>query len=612
MNMIRRTRLLPFVSFLLLLVPIASQAQGSGSVINAATCQRTDVNAVINGPTHVAKNGDTIQIPAGTCTWTSGITISGVGFTIVGTGTPNTLPSQFGAGTSSTILIDSASGPLFRVIGLTFGQTMRISMLNVQPVSGAAANSVTAGIAFVGVCSTSGCPSIRADNITFPVSWDGPLSGGLFITNNVFGVLDHNTATGAGGVGPPLVQVSHSAWQGVGDNGDNSFAAADSFGTAQALYIENNLLAAVRGTENDVGDSGIGGNRAVCRYNNINPQAGSGVCSSHGTSWGGRPRGVRQIEVYRNIVACPLCGSGTGVLSGTGLFFENNWSGSWNKLVSLDVPRTWHSISPWKYCDGASPYDENDGTTYSSGSVTSGGTSTFSDSSKTCRTNRWAGCAMTSGTPYSVHNVTRNAGSDILSNTANQYSFAAALYFNWAAADSYQILRARVCLDQPGRGPGALLQGATPVLVSTGSPGPVNQVPDPIYEWGDTHSGGGGTPIVSASPRLLSNRDFYNENANQSAQTSTTSPFNGASGTGHGILANRPSTCTAGVAYWATDQGNWNQSGSGSQGQLYVCSATNTWTLKYTPYTYPHPLVTGASTGGGSLNPPSNLAAIIQ
>jgi hypothetical protein len=27
-------------------------------------------------------------------------------------------------------------------------------------------------------------------------------------------------------------------------------------------------------------------------------------------------------------------------------------------------------------------------------------------------------------------------------------------------------------------------------------------------------------------------------------------------------------------------------------GALYKCTATNTWTSYYTPYTYPHPLVT--------------------
>src|SRR5205823_11054263 len=34
---------------------------------------------------------------------------------------------------------------------------------------------------------------------------------------------------------------------------------------------------------------------------------------------------------------------------------------------------------------------------------------------------------------------------------------------------------------------------------------------------------------------------------------------------------------------------------SGADGVLYKCTAPNTWTLYYTPYVYPHPLVSGAS-----------------
>lgn len=94
------------------------------------------------------------------------------------------------------------------------------------------------------------------------------------------------------------------------------------------------------------------------------------------------------------------------------------------------------------------------------------------------------------------------------------------------------------------------------------------------------------------------NRDIYRETAS----------FTGATGVGVGTLAARPSTCTptpeaadaghGGVGYWATDQGSWNQSltnpygvqQNGADGVFYRCSATNTWIVAYTPYTYPHPL----------------------
>src|SRR5262249_7489940 len=39
----------------------------TGATYNAASCNRSDVNAVINGPTHVAVDGDVIQIPSGSC-----------------------------------------------------------------------------------------------------------------------------------------------------------------------------------------------------------------------------------------------------------------------------------------------------------------------------------------------------------------------------------------------------------------------------------------------------------------------------------------------------------------------------------------------------------------
>jgi hypothetical protein len=90
---------------------------------------------------------------------------------------------------------------------------------------------------------------------------------------------------------------------------------------------------------------------------------------------------------------------------------------------------------------------------------------------------------------------------------------------------------------------------------------------------------------------VLPNRDYY-EAVSVNAQTSPTSPFNGATGMGYGSLANRPITCTTtsetadagngGVGYFATD--------AGPQGTLYTCSATNTWTVHYQPYAYPHPL----------------------
>ena len=131
-----------------------------------------------------------------------------------------------------------------------------------------------------------------------------------------------------------------------------------------------------------------------------------------------------------------------------------------------------------------------------------------------------------------------------------------------------------------------------------------NAIYAPAYFWNNSLAGANITytkndqATSQATNYIEADRDYYTGGI--VAQTSASSPFDGTTGVGFGTLARRPATCTTGslttnggvggVAYWATDQGSWNQSGSGDQGILYKCTATNTWTVAYTPYTYPHPL----------------------
>jgi len=521
-------------------------AQGT---FTAASCNRSDVNAVINGPTHTAVNGDTIIIPtAGSpCTWTSSITINGVGIDITGTGTPNAGAGTVGAGTPNTTLIDNASAPFFTFTGLSLGETAKVELLTMS-ASGAGSNTIRGPISFAGTCTTSGCANIRVDNINFSAgTWETPMSGGFVLTNNVFGVVDHNTANEATAGSPALVQVNYASWQGTGDYGDKSFASADTFGTPQTMFIENNMLTGVRGSENDVPPPGLnaGGARYVCRFNTIVDMSGTGLCSAHGTAWSGRPRGQRQVEVYYNTVGIGAagCDSIDGLNAGVGYYFSNSVSapgGGCNQFVSLDIPTFIKTAAPWGSCNGTGLYDQ--------------------------------------------------------------------IPFTSTSA----------CIDQVGSGAGTLLQGITPLLVTIGLAGWPNPALDPVYEAGEKMTTGGlGTPVSIAtdgtSTRVLFNRDVYAE-VSQSAQSSPTSPFNGTVGTGYGTLANRPTTCTPHVGYWATDQGNWNSSGGG-QGELFICTAANSWTMSYEPYTYPHPLTAGTSTtgpAGGNPNAPAGLTATVE
>jgi hypothetical protein len=154
------------------------------------------------------------------------------------------------------------------------------------------------------------------------------------------------------------------------------------------------------------------------------------------------------------------------------------------------------------------------------------------------------------------------------------------------------------CVDQPGAGRGAMVSGDEP------SPFKLNQALEPVYVWNNFKNGALDTTGINPQATVIQrNRDVYDE----------ASPFNGSTGVGRGTRASRPASCTTGVAYWATDEGEWDSTnGSAPDGQLYRCTSTNTWSFFYKPYRYPHPLVTGEPATGSILPPqtPRNVRII--
>ena len=617
-----RVRWLAFVCLSIAFCCWPAHAQGT---YTAASCNYSDVNAVINGPTHTVVNGDTINIPAGTCTWSSNLVApSGVGFTLIGAGTPNSGSATLGAATPSTLIMDNAgsSEPLMRFSPSYGAPTMRVSMMAIDPYS--TSTQLVDPIWMVGSCASGGCPNVRVDNITAGLNTDwsqnnnGANAEAIILAGDVFGSLDHNTINANGTIGEELFNAQLGAYLGVGQYGDNSWAQPDSFGTANNLFAENNVINTTGylpmvDSEQDDAFTNRGGSRIVLRYNTVNTSGPSyGLFQDHGLDSGGRARGAREAEIYNNTMNCSVGGGRNcfidgGLRSGTGLFFNNHvvfTNGAYgNTWVGLAVYRNVASWgAPFYYCGGAGPFDQNDGTVYYSGTMSAiSGLFTMTASSPNL-TN-----LVPSGEPYSVYDMTQGFYAEVTSNTVTTITVQASLgnagntkpWTGFDNGDSYQVLRATLCADQPGRGQGNYISGTTP------SPtGWVGEALDPIYRWGDTATGGSVSlgMVANSNKRLIANRDFYDQAAG--IQTSPTSPFNGTSGTGWGTLSNRPDSCTNQVGYFATDVG--------AQGTLYQCQS-GSWAAYYTPYTYPHPLDGGtAVTGGDPPAPPTSLTATVE
>ena len=458
------------------------------------------MNTVINGPTHTAINGDTIQIPAGNCTWTSGINVS-ASITITGLGgTPNSGPSTFGSGTNGVTILDNyASGPLFNLTP-TYASSNNVTTLqnmNLDPINSSTA--LYSPIQIVGVSTSSGFPQVRIDNIYFgkstPWTEGGNSSNAVNMIRvaEVVGVMDHNTFP-TGSTSNHLYSAQMASYAGVGQYGDNSWAQPDTMGGATNWFAENNQSYINGATFNDCteappgGGQTSGGCRVVNRFNHATGDTMFDFTAVHGLDTTGRPRSGRHTESYGNVVNCVnnCADSATSFRGGTGIVFGNtatvSGSGFYDQIFDFSVYRIVFDNNPFGYCGGLNsldPWDGIDNTVYYSGTMSASGGLTMTDGSKSFPNLNPAGA------PYSVYDTTQGFVSQVVSNTSTTITVAAPIgESSWAGfnnGDSYQIIRATWCADQAGRGQGISISGfPTPSPSSS-----LNEALDPIYEWDD-------------------------------------------------------------------------------------------------------------------------------
>jgi hypothetical protein len=417
-----------------------------------ATVYHSDGSAASVQQIHNAQavNGDTITLPAGAFTWTTGVTMwkaitlqgSGVGSTIV----RDALPSGE--------LIDwtLAANQVSRLTGIEFQDGGRTQAGSVMRVDG----SNTDGSQF------------RWDNC----KWND--LNGFPLMDTVIGVIDHNQFVISAKQRVAVV-IYGSGWNGH-DWGDGSWAAPPDYGGSQFLFMENNSFTNTDSTNLFPVTDSYGGGRFVVRHNSIY----NCNIQNHGTESTERWRGGRATEVYDNTFTGTNLNSIVGYFrSGSVLFHDNGFSGY------ADVPHFtlictrmfWH-YTPWGQADGTSPWDVNmPGGPFYSGTATSGGNLSVTVTGANWITNQWAG--------YSIKR-TAGGASQIVSNTAHTITYLDSgengPNLSFAPGDAFTIYDVLEAIDQPGRGQGSLISGDNPIPPA----GWNDQVTEPCYSWNNT------------------------------------------------------------------------------------------------------------------------------
>jgi hypothetical protein len=260
--------LISFVSQML------STADAQAATLNAASCSTSSVQAAINTAAH----GDTVVIPNGTCTWTSGISTS----------KQITITGQTRGGV--VITHSAGGGDLF---ALKTGASFSTRLSNLTFLAG----SGTGRYLHIG---GPGKPPLIHDNYFRVPHFQ--LLHCLRLSRNG-GVIYRNTfeSLSAGGAGSGCVQVKPES-DPISWSSASTMGTADTTGTAN-VYIENNVFNNIFLQAIDCDDNA----RVVIRANTFNDSGF--VCHGADTS----PAGARHTEVYDNTFVFHPSGSINGV-----------------------------------------------------------------------------------------------------------------------------------------------------------------------------------------------------------------------------------------------------------------------------------------------------------
>jgi hypothetical protein len=304
----------------------------SGTTRAAANCSVSAVQAAVNLSTH----GDTVTVPPCAATsWSTQLTVT-VGIRLQGAGIDTTTLTD-------AVNKDGASGTTALMqFSVNTPNAVQITGFTIQG-DGRSATQNTGHVVIGGTATAFRINHNKFQTLhTAAIRIAGP-----------FGVIDNNDFFKSFDNG---VIVHASGWGGS-NYGDGSWAAATTFGSSNAVYLENNYFTDSSTPPGSINDCGDGG-RVVSRFNEIDHDYMQG----HGTDSGQRRRGCRQLESYHNTFTNrSSIDTGHFWASGAGVIFNNAIIGGWwNTFAKLVVRRQpGFTFPPWGSCDGSSPYDGN-------------------------------------------------------------------------------------------------------------------------------------------------------------------------------------------------------------------------------------------------------------
>jgi hypothetical protein len=309
--------LLPIASLLLFGLSAAQAA-----TITASSCSQAAVQTAVSA----AADGDRVVVPAGTCTWTSAVSIANKTIILEGAGS--------GAG-GTKIVHDGGNHTLISVSAGSKRGKMDISKFW---FSGGSSNYWN-GTAMQ-LYGPDGWKNLRVHHNVFDGNYPWSIKG----SSSTHGLIDNNVFKGRA-FGIMLY-----------GNGKSDWAAPLTLGTADFFFVEDNRFE----FDDFYGATGVpvmdmdAGGRQVFRHNTIR----YGMWETHDMARSGLVS-ANAYELYNNtFTTTSNKWKAFDVSAGTGVIWGNTISGDWSVPIGAIDYKSFDPRSVRK-CDGSDPADKN-------------------------------------------------------------------------------------------------------------------------------------------------------------------------------------------------------------------------------------------------------------